>query len=69
VDVVSGANNKKLIDLTNAYLAIEDLLKSRFVSDETRHKLEESMRQLDLEAKRLMQEHYKSEPDSKSQVA
>ena len=62
-----SSTSKRLVNLTNAYLAIEDLLKSRFVSDDTRRKLEESMRLLDLEATRLMQEHANSiGPDEQS---
>ena len=56
---------KKLVDLTNAYLAIEGLLKSRFLSSDTRQQLEHSMKMLDEEAKRLMKEH----ADQESQVA
>ncbi len=52
-----STTSKKLVNLTNAYLAIEDLVKSRYVSDDTRRKLEESMRLLDEEATRLMKEH------------
>jgi hypothetical protein len=57
---------KKLVDLTNAYLAIEGLLRSRFLSHDTRQQLESSMRLLDEEAKRLMKEHADEE---ESQVA
>lgn len=62
-----STTSKRLVNLTNAYLAIEDLLKSRFVSDETRRRLEESMRMLDEEASRLMKEHSEStDPDEQS---
>ena len=57
---------KKLVDLTNAYLAIEGLLKTRFLSSETREQLESSMKLLDEEAKRLMKEH---SDEGESQVA
>jgi len=45
--------SKKLLDLTNAYLAIEALLQSRFLSDETRDQLQETLKALDQEAKVL----------------
>ncbi len=62
-----STTSKRLVNLTNAYLAIEDLLKSRVVSDETRRRLEESMRMLDEEASRLMKEHSESTaPDEQS---
>ena len=60
-----SGTGKKLVDLTNAYLAIEGLLKSRFLSNDTRQQLEHSMKMLDEEAKRLMKEH----ADGESQVA
>lgn len=55
---------KKLVDLTNAYLALEGLLKSRFLSPESRQQLENSIKLLDEEAKRLMKEHADEEEDS-----
>ena len=64
-----STSSKKLVNLTNAYLAIEDLLKSRFVSDDTRRKLEESMRLLDEEASRLMKEHCEGGEQSAEEVA
>lgn len=48
-----GGVSKKLLDLTNAYLAIEALLESRFLSDETRNQLQETLKALDQEAKAL----------------
>ncbi len=44
--------SKALLDLTNAYLAIEDLLKSRILSAETRQALEQALKVLDEEAER-----------------
>jgi len=63
VSEVKGTG-KKLVDLTNAYLAIEGLLKSRFLSCETRQQLENSIKLLDEEAKRLMKEHADEEEDT-----
>lgn len=46
-------SNKKLLDLTNAYLAIEALLESRFLSDETRDQLQDTLEALNQEARVL----------------
>jgi hypothetical protein len=45
------------LELTNAYLAIEGLLKSRILSAETREKLEQAMKVLDEESAREMKKH------------
>ena len=55
------AVNRFLLELTNAYLAIEGLLKSRVLSAETREKLELAMRVLDEESAREMKKHAENE--------
>jgi hypothetical protein len=58
--------SKQLLDLTNAYLAIEGLLQSRLLSDETRRQLQETLEALNHEAKRLTDE---SEADRHKETA
>jgi hypothetical protein len=53
-----------LLDLTNAYLAIEGLLQSRIMSQETRHKLEEVLKILDQESERELQKADKAKGKS-----
>jgi hypothetical protein len=48
---------KSLIDITNAYLAVEDLLKSDVLTPQTREKLGKMLELLDSESARLMREH------------
>lgn len=47
--------NNSLLNLTNAYLAIEGLLQSRILSQETREKLEDVLKILDQESERELQ--------------
>ena len=49
--------DQSLVDLTNAYLAVEDLLKCGFLGAETRDRLEKTLRLLDKESAKLMREH------------
>ena len=53
--------NKALLDLTNAYVAIEGLLQSRVLSDETKAKLQEALNMLDRESAELLNEHAKED--------
>ena len=46
-----------LLNLTNAYLAVEDLLKCELLSLETRRRLQTTLKLLDKEAAKLMREH------------
>lgn len=48
---------QSLLDLTNAYLAVEDLLKSDLLTPQTRDKLEKTLEMLDSESAKLMREH------------
>lgn len=48
---------QSLLDLTNAYLAVEDLLKSDLLTPQTRDKLETTLKVLDAESAKLMHEH------------
>jgi hypothetical protein len=48
--------DKSVIDLMNAYLALEGLLESRILSDQTKLKLSEAMELLDKESMTLMNE-------------
>ena len=54
---------KQLLDLTNAYLAIEGLMKSRVLSVETREHLQATLELLDHESEILMQEHSEDFPE------
>lgn len=53
--------NRSLLDLTNAYLAVEALLKSDVLSAETRRKLEKTLKLLDKEAAKLLREYAERE--------
>ena len=46
-----------LLNLTNAYLAVEDLLNCEVISPDTRLRLETTLKLLDKEAGKLMREH------------
>jgi hypothetical protein len=48
---------ESLLDLTNAYLAVEGLLKSDLLTPQTREKLGKMLELLDCESARLMREH------------
>jgi hypothetical protein len=50
-----------LLDLTNAYLAVDALLKSELLSQETRRKLEKTKRLLDRESAKLIREYDEQE--------
>ncbi len=52
-----AVDKKSLLDLTNAYLAIEGLLQSRLLSEETRQSLAEILEQLNRESEKLLSEH------------
>jgi len=54
---VAKTLDRSLLDLTNAYLAVEALLKSDLLSQETRHKLEKTLKLLDKESNKLMREY------------
>jgi hypothetical protein len=65
-------SNKALLDLTNACLAIEGLLRSRVLSTPTRKKLEAALDLLNKEAAKQMGDHLKQkrgEPESKLGLA
>jgi hypothetical protein len=49
--------SKALLDLTNAYLAIEGLIQSRVLSAETHQQLKVTLEFLNKESERLMEEH------------
>jgi hypothetical protein len=49
--------SKSLIDLRNAYLALDALLKSRLLSSATRKKLEDALLMIEKEAAKEMREH------------
>lgn len=53
--------NRSLLDLTNAYLAVDALLKSELLSMETRRKLEKTKRLLDRESAKLIREYAEQE--------
>ncbi len=55
--------DKSLLNLTNAYLAVEGLLKSDVLSADTRRKLEKTLKLLDKEAAKLMREHADRQKD------
>ena len=54
---MAKSHNKSLLDLTNAYLAVEGLLKSDLLSDETRSRLRKVLKLLDKESAKLLREH------------
>jgi hypothetical protein len=59
-------HEKSLLDLLNAYLAIESLLSSRYISEDTRSKAVDALRTLNQQFKDLVQEEL---IDSRSQAA
>ena len=60
--------NKSLLDLTNAYLAVEALLQSDVLTPDTRRKLQITLKLLDKESTKLMGEHAEQDKN-KSQAA
>jgi len=61
-----AVKDKKLINNTNAHMAIDDLLNCEIISDETRQKLKQMKRTLDAESQELIDEH---SSDSNSHAA
>ena len=59
---------KLLLNLTNAYLAVEDMLKSDVISPETRRRLERILDLLDSESRDVMRE-YEQDPGNSSRAA
>lgn len=64
-----AVKDKKLINNTNAHMAIDDLLNSEIISDETRQKLKRMKRTLDAESQELIDEHSAEDSDSNSHAA
>lgn len=56
--------SKALLDLTNAYLALEGLLKTRYMSPVTRRKIEDALKILNREAAKELRRY--EEPDDSS---
>jgi hypothetical protein len=59
---------KKLLDLTNAYLAIEGLLKSRVLSEKTHHQLQNTLDYLDQESAVLVKQHADNNPPHQAKL-
>jgi hypothetical protein len=64
-----GSVSKKLLDLTNAYLAIEALLKSRILSKKTQNQLQRTLYYLNEESVVLIREHAENEALQKEKIA
>ena len=60
--------NRSLLDLTNAYLAVEALLQSDLLSAGTRRRLQRTLALLDKESAKLMRE-YAERDEARSQAA
>jgi hypothetical protein len=58
---VAKSLDRSLLDLTNAYLAVDALLKSELLSPETRRKLEKTKKLLDRESAKLIREYAEEE--------
>jgi hypothetical protein len=59
-------HEKSLLDLLNAYQAIESLLSSRYISEDTRGKALDALRTINQQFKSIMEEE---SIDSRSQAA
>ena len=55
-----------LLNLTNAYLAVEDLLNCEVISPDTRQRLQTTLKMLDKEAGKLMREHAEKDKEEKA---
>jgi hypothetical protein len=51
------------LDLTNAYLALEDLLKARYMTPATRQKIHRALKMLNRQAAKEMRELAKRDKD------
>ncbi len=54
--------DKSLLDIVNAYLAVEALMQSELVTAETMQKLKETLKFLDLESSKLLKQLAATDP-------
>ena len=62
-------SEKSFVDLLNAYLAVESLLNSRYISFDTRERALHTLRNLNEQFADLLRQHDQNDEGSNSQAA